>query len=136
MRSPASAVRVYVPASIGLLHFMLTISFMSRALTCFVFALEEERKQLRSRQLSGDLFFAHRRGPARARQGEEATLLSENVRERLTIVSLGQQDISARSKRLLILMYRGSAISHPLLAHCAPKPRAQALYTWNKKDFV
>jgi len=68
--------------------------------------------------------------------GEEAMLFLENVRERLTIVSLDGQEYFRAIEASSGLGVAGGAIYDSLLAHCALKAKAQAIYTWNTKDFV
>jgi predicted nucleic acid-binding protein len=68
--------------------------------------------------------------------GEHAMLFLENVRERLTIVSLDEQEYIDAIEASSGLGIAGGAIYDSLLAHCALKFKAQAIYTWNTKDFV
>jgi predicted nucleic acid-binding protein len=68
--------------------------------------------------------------------GEQAMLFLENVREHLTIVSLDHQDFFRAVEASSGFGVSGGAIYDSLLAHCALKVKAQAIYTWNTKDFV
>jgi predicted nucleic acid-binding protein len=68
--------------------------------------------------------------------GEEAMLFLENVRERLTIVSLDDREYLQAIEASSDLGIPGGAIYESLLAHCAPKAKSRAIYTWNTKDFV
>ena len=68
--------------------------------------------------------------------GEQAMLFLENVRERLTIVSLDHQEYFQAIEASSGIGVSGGAIYDSLLAHCALKAKAQAIYTWNTRDFI
>ena len=68
--------------------------------------------------------------------GDQAMLFIGNVRERLTIVSLNDQEYFRALEMSAALGIAGGAIYDALLAHCALKAKAQTLYTWNVKDFL
>jgi len=68
--------------------------------------------------------------------GDEAMLFLGDVRERLTIVSLDDQEYFKALEASSALGIAGGAIYDALLAHCALKAKAQAIYTWNTKDFM
>jgi predicted nucleic acid-binding protein len=68
--------------------------------------------------------------------GGEAMLFIGDVRERLTIVSLDDQEYLKALEASSALGIAGGAIYDALLAHCAVKAKAQAIYTWNTKDFT
>ena len=67
--------------------------------------------------------------------GDEAMLFLGDVRERLTIVSLDDQEYFKALEASSALGIAGGAVYDALLAHCAVKAKAQAIYTWNAKDF-
>ena len=71
----------------------------------------------------------HRVGP------DQAMLFLQTMRERLTLVTLSEDDyyqaIDAASARGIA----GGAIYDALLARCAVKINAKTLYTWNLRDF-
>jgi predicted nucleic acid-binding protein len=71
----------------------------------------------------------HRVGP------DQAMLFLQTMRERLTLVTLTEDDyydaINTASARAIA----GGAIYDALLAHCALKIKAGTLYTWNVRDF-
>jgi hypothetical protein len=58
------------------------------------------------------------------------------VRQRLTIVSLDGPEYFRALDASSALGIAGGAIYDALLAHCAVKAKAQAIYTWNTKDFT
>jgi predicted nucleic acid-binding protein len=68
--------------------------------------------------------------------GDEAMLFLADVRERLTIVSLDDQEYFKALKASSGLGIAGGAIYDALLGYCAIKAKAQAIYTWNAKDFT
>lgn len=68
--------------------------------------------------------------------GDEAMLFIGDVRERLTIVSLDDQEYFKALEASSALGIAGGGIYDALLAHCAIKAKAQAIYTWNTKDFT
>src|SRR6516162_6911711 len=68
--------------------------------------------------------------------GEQAMLFLENVRERLTIVSLDDEEYFRAIEASSGLGVAGGAIYDSLLAHCALKAKSRTIYTWNTKDFV
>ena len=68
--------------------------------------------------------------------GDEAMLFLGDVRERLTVVSLDDQEYFKALEASSALGIAGGAIYDALLAHCAIKAKAQAIYTWNEKHFT
>jgi predicted nucleic acid-binding protein len=70
--------------------------------------------------------------PGRERvTGDEAMLFLGNVRERLTIVSIDDQDYFKALEESSALGIAGGAIYDALLAHCALKAKI-----WNTRDFT
>jgi hypothetical protein len=59
-----------------------------------------------------------------------------DVRERLTIVSLDDGEYFKALEASSALGIAGGAIYDALLGHCALKAKAQAIYTWNARDFA
>ena len=68
--------------------------------------------------------------------GDQAMLFLENVRERLTIVSLDGQEYFRAIEASSALAITGGAIYDALLGYCALKSKAQTIYTWNTRDFL
>ena len=66
--------------------------------------------------------------------GDEALLFLGDVRERLTVIALNEEEtsgaIEASSNPIT-----GGGIYDSLIGHCALKAKAEILYTWNLKDF-
>jgi predicted nucleic acid-binding protein len=75
--------------------------------------------------------------PGRRRvSGDEALLFLDNIRERLTLGSLDQQDYFRVAKTSAEAGLTSGAIYDAILAHCALKAKAQLIYAWNVKDFL
>ena len=68
--------------------------------------------------------------------GDEAMLFIADLRSRLTIVSLDDQEYFAALTASAALGLAGGAIYDALLAGCALKAQARTIYTWNTKDFM
>src|ERR1700686_3660786 len=68
--------------------------------------------------------------------GEQAMLFINNIRERLSIIALGGDEyadaLQASAARGII----GGAIYDAMLAHCALKAKAEAIYTWNTRHYT
>ena len=83
-----------------------------------------------------ELYSTLTRMPGRHRiSGDQAMLFIGNVRERLTIVAMDEEDyIDAltRSARAGIV---GGTTYDALLAHCAAKSGAETVYTWNIRHY-
>jgi predicted nucleic acid-binding protein len=74
--------------------------------------------------------------PGRHRlSGEQVLLFLENIRERLTLVSLDPEEYFAAVEEAAAAGIVGGAIYGALLAQCALKSRAETIYTWNVKHF-
>jgi predicted nucleic acid-binding protein len=67
---------------------------------------------------------------------DEALLFIGDVRERLTIVSLNDQEYFKALEDSAAIGIVGGAIYDALLAYSALKAKAGTIYTWNMKDFV
>jgi len=68
--------------------------------------------------------------------GEQAMLFIGNIRERLSIIALDPEEyaeaLTASAARGII----GGTIYDAMLAHCALKSKAQAIYTWNTRHYA
>ncbi len=74
--------------------------------------------------------------PGRDRiSGEQILLLVQNIRERLTIISLSPEDYFAVLEKSAAARVFGGTVYDVLLAHCALKASAEILCTWNVKHF-
>jgi predicted nucleic acid-binding protein len=68
--------------------------------------------------------------------GDEALLFLGNIRERLTLVALDEREYFEVAEASAAGGLAGGAIYDAILGHCALKAQAQALYTWNPRDFL
>jgi predicted nucleic acid-binding protein len=77
------------------------------------------------------------RMPGRHRiSGEQAMLFVGSLRERLTIVALNGDEVARSLSESAALAIVGGAIYDALLASCALKARAEAIYTWNTRHYA
>ncbi|MGD0124409.1 MAG: PIN domain-containing protein [Terriglobia bacterium] len=74
--------------------------------------------------------------PGRHRlSGDQALLFLENIRERLTLVTLDAEEYSTAVQEAAAAGIVGGAVYDALLAQCAVKAHAETIYTWNVKHF-
>lgn len=66
---------------------------------------------------------------------EQATLFVQEVYDRLTLVSLTDQEYLATIRQSAEQGFSGGRIYDALLLRCAAKSNAQTIYTWNLKHF-
>ncbi len=66
---------------------------------------------------------------------DQAMLFLETMRERLTLVTLSEDDYYDAIEAASAQAIAGGAIYDALLARCALKVKAETLYTWNVRDF-
>ncbi|MGA8222011.1 MAG: PIN domain-containing protein [Candidatus Acidiferrales bacterium] len=83
-----------------------------------------------------ELYAAATRLPGKHRlSGEQVLLYLENVRERLTIITLTGDEYYAVVKEGAAGYIVGGMIYDAILARCALKAGAEVIYTWNMKHF-
>lgn len=68
--------------------------------------------------------------------GDEALLFLGDIRERLTVVALDEQEYFQMAEASATANLSGGAIYDAILGHCALKAKAEVIYTWNAKDFL
>jgi predicted nucleic acid-binding protein len=68
--------------------------------------------------------------------GQQAMLFIGNIRERLSIVTLSGEEYADSLEASAALSIVGGNIYDALLAHCALKAKAEALYTWNTRHYT
>ena len=68
--------------------------------------------------------------------GDEALLFLGDIRERLTVIALDEQEYFRVAEASAAGGLASGAIYDALLGHCALKAKAEALYTWNSRDFL
>jgi predicted nucleic acid-binding protein len=66
---------------------------------------------------------------------EQALLFVEEVRDRLTLVSLGEEEYFTAIQKSAERGFASGRVYDALLLACAAKVRAQSIYTWNVKHF-
>jgi len=67
--------------------------------------------------------------------GEQALLFIGNIRDRLSIVALSGEEYAGALEESASRGIVGGAIYDTLLAHCAVKSKAEAVYTWNTRHY-
>jgi predicted nucleic acid-binding protein len=68
--------------------------------------------------------------------GDEALLFLGDIRERLTLVALDEQEYFQMVEASAAGGLAGGAVYDAILGHCALKAKAKTIYTWNTKDFL
>jgi predicted nucleic acid-binding protein len=68
--------------------------------------------------------------------GPEGIRIIEQIRERLTLIALGEQEYVSALKQASSEAIVGAAAYDALIAHCALKAGADVLLTWNVRDFT
>ena len=66
---------------------------------------------------------------------EQAMLFLAEIRQRLTLVALDEEEYYTTIEQASALGVMGGTVYDALLARCALKARAETLYTWNVKHF-
>lgn len=66
---------------------------------------------------------------------EQAMLFLGSIQDRLTIVALNPEDYVAALQDSASLGIVGGSIYDALLAHCAIKAEAEAIFTWNVRHY-
>ena len=59
-----------------------------------------------------------------------------DIRERLTLVALDEQEYFQMAEASAAGGLASGAIYDAILGHCALKARAEVIYTWNSRDFL
>jgi predicted nucleic acid-binding protein len=72
----------------------------------------------------------------RRASGDEALLFLGDIRERLTIVALDEQEYFRVAEASAAGGLAGGAIYDAILGYCALKAKAETIYTWNPRDFL
>jgi predicted nucleic acid-binding protein len=67
--------------------------------------------------------------------GDQAMLFIGNIRDRLSIIGLSGDEYADALEASAALGVVGGAIYDAMLAHCALKAKAEALYTWNTRHY-
>lgn len=84
-----------------------------------------------------ELYSTLTRMPGRHRiSGEQAMLFIGNIRERLSIVALTGNEYAEALQASAARNIVGGGVYDALLAHCAIKAKADAIYTWNERHYA
>jgi predicted nucleic acid-binding protein len=79
-----------------------------------------------------EVFSTLTRMPGKHRiSGEQAMLFIGSIRERLSIITLDGDEYADALEASAALGIVGGGIYDAMLAHCAIKAQAEAIYTWN-----
>ena len=68
--------------------------------------------------------------------GEQAMLFIGSIRERLSIVALTGDEYADALQSSAALGIVGGGIYDAMLAHCAVKADAEAIYSWNGRHYA
>jgi predicted nucleic acid-binding protein len=68
--------------------------------------------------------------------GEQAMLFIDSIRERLSIVALNGDEYADALAESAALRIVGGAIYDAMLAHCAIKAKAEAIYSWSGRHYA
>jgi predicted nucleic acid-binding protein len=66
---------------------------------------------------------------------EQAMLFLQEIRQRVTIVALDEDEYYETIEQASALAVTGGALYDALIARCALKAEADMIYTWNVKHF-
>src|SRR5215469_4451532 len=83
-----------------------------------------------------EVFSTLTRMPGKYRIGpEQAMLFIGSIRERLSVIALDADEYASALEASAALGIAGGAIYDAMLAHCALKSKAEAIYTWNERHY-
>jgi predicted nucleic acid-binding protein len=68
--------------------------------------------------------------------GEQAMLFIGSIRERLSIIALSGDEYADALQTSSALGIVGGGIYDAMLAHCAIKAKAEAMYSWNARHYL
>ncbi len=84
-----------------------------------------------------DVYSTLTRMPGKHRiSGEQAMLFIGSIRERLLIIALDGDEYADALRSSSELGIVGGGIYDALLAHCAMKAQAEAIYSWNLRHYA
>jgi predicted nucleic acid-binding protein len=100
-----------------------------------VFAAAEKQDFCGLRTL-GEVYAVLTGLPVRPRiTGSDGMAIVEQIREKLTIISLSEEEYVSTIRSVSETVVGGAAYD-ALIAHCAIKAQADVLLTWNTRDFM
>ncbi len=74
--------------------------------------------------------------PPRRVSGDEALLFLGDIRDRMTLVALDENEYFQLMEASAAARLAGGAVYDAILGQCALKANADVVYTWNLKDFL
>ncbi len=126
--------RAFFDTSVLVPVFLEDHEHHERSLNAFVEA--DKKRDCCAAHSLAEVYATMTRLPGRHRlSGEQVLLFVENIRERLKLVWLNGDEYNAAIKLAAHTNVIGGTIYDALIARCALKAKADALYTWNTKHF-
>lgn len=105
-----------------------------RSLQAFLGA--DRRRDCCAAHSLAEVYSTMTRLPGRHRlSGEQVLLFLENIRERLALIAITGEEYHAAIKEAAEAGVVGGTIYDGLIARCALKAKADAIYTWNTRHF-
>ncbi|HVA79579.1 MAG TPA: PIN domain-containing protein [Candidatus Binataceae bacterium] len=105
-----------------------------RSIKAFIAA--DRRRDACAAHSLAEVYATMTRLPGRHRvSGEQVLLFLENIRERLSLIALTGDEYDAMIRDAAGAGIVGGTIYDALIARCALKAKADAVYTWNTKHF-
>jgi len=84
-----------------------------------------------------EVYSALTRMPGKHRiSAEQALLFVDSIRERLSVIALNADEYADALHASAALGIVGGSIYDAMLAHCAFKANAEAIYTWNARPYT
>ncbi len=126
--------RVFFDTSVLIAVFLEDHEHHERSLQVFVGA--DRRRDCCAAHSLAEVYSTMTRLPGRHRlSGEQVLLFLENIRERLALVALTGEEYHAAIKYAAEAGVVDGTIYDGLIARCALKAKADAIYTWNARHF-
>jgi predicted nucleic acid-binding protein len=126
--------RAFFDTSVLVPVFSLQHEHHERSLRAFVDA--DRRRDCCAAHSLAEVYSAMTRMPGRHRlSSEQVMLFIENIRERLTLITLTGDEYHATIKEAAEAGIFGGTIYDALIARCALKAKVNTIYTWNTRHF-
>jgi predicted nucleic acid-binding protein len=127
-------VRAFFDTSVLIPVFIEDHEHHERSLKAFIDT--DKRRDCCAAHSLAEVYSTMTRLPGRHRlSGEQALLFLENIRERLTLITLTGDQYHAAIKDAAEASIIGGTIYDALIARCALKAKVEAIYTWNTRHF-
>jgi predicted nucleic acid-binding protein len=126
--------RAFFDTSVLIPIFIEDHEHHERSLKAFVEA--DKKRDCCAAHSLAEVYSTMTRLPGRHRlSGEQVLLFLDNIRERLTPIALTGGEYYATIREAAEAGVVGGTIYDALIARCALKSRAEAVYTWNTRHF-